>query len=414
MSEAHLLQAPIVPTVSRSIGVGLSSDADVRDLAEQFCGELPHKQPPYASRNWGGVLHSLCSYQGKLKPSIAHFLLKWFTRPGDVVLDPMSGVGTIPLEARRQNRVAVAGDLSELAVIVSRAKLERFSVEGVGQLVRSLESSIGSSVLSLDVLRREEHADFGLNGRIDEYFEERTLREILLARRFFKNRVAGATPEESVLLTNLLHILHGNRPYALSRRSHPVTPLKPTGPYDYRSLIERLETRLSRILDPLSELESEGTAYLSDFAGLPVGESSVDAVITSPPFSNSLRFFTTNWMRLWLCGWGPEEFADKPERFLERRQRAAFETEYAGFLKDMRKVLRPGGLLVMHLGKTRNHDMASRIEQILPGCGYVHIHTGYESVANGESHGLTDKGATVEHGFLFARASDDVQQRSFN
>jgi len=46
-------------------------------------------------------LHSLCSYQGKLKPGIAYFLVSWFTEPGDTVLDRIAGIGTIPCEARR-------------------------------------------------------------------------------------------------------------------------------------------------------------------------------------------------------------------------------------------------------------------------------------------------------------------------
>ncbi|HAB52681.1 MAG TPA: hypothetical protein DCE80_11015, partial [Ignavibacteriales bacterium] len=37
----------------------------------RFKSELPQQQEPYASRNWGHNNHSLCSYQGKLKPAIA-------------------------------------------------------------------------------------------------------------------------------------------------------------------------------------------------------------------------------------------------------------------------------------------------------------------------------------------------------
>lgn len=89
---------------------------DLKDRARYFCDTMPHRMNPYSKRNWGGPLHSLCSYQGKLKPAIAHFLISWFTESGDVVVDPMAGVGTIPLEARRQGRIGIANDLSPLAV----------------------------------------------------------------------------------------------------------------------------------------------------------------------------------------------------------------------------------------------------------------------------------------------------------
>ena len=98
----------------------------LEELARRFCDTAPHRSSPFNRRNWGGPLHSLCSYQGKLKPAIAHFLVAWFTDPGARVLDPMAGVGTIPLEARRLGRVAIANDLSPLATSVARAKLESF------------------------------------------------------------------------------------------------------------------------------------------------------------------------------------------------------------------------------------------------------------------------------------------------
>ena len=56
-----------------------------RDLAETirfFRADLPYKAIPFRGRNWGHPLHSLCSYQGKLKPAIAHWLVKSFTAPG--------------------------------------------------------------------------------------------------------------------------------------------------------------------------------------------------------------------------------------------------------------------------------------------------------------------------------------------
>jgi len=55
---------------------------------EQFKQTLPHQIGPMAARNWGNPLHSLCSYQGKLKPSIAWHLVNVFVPPHGRVLDP--------------------------------------------------------------------------------------------------------------------------------------------------------------------------------------------------------------------------------------------------------------------------------------------------------------------------------------
>jgi hypothetical protein len=251
-------------------------------------------------------------------------------------------------------------------------------------------------------LLEEQHAHFGLNGQIDEYFNEATLREILRARKFFIDRLPRISSAEAVVFSALLHVLHGNRPYALSRRSHPVTPFKPTGPSEYRSVIGRLQRRLDRVLPVLSDLPSSGRSYQCGYTDLPLLAGSVDAVITSPPFSESLRFFSSNWMRLWLCGWSPEDFRQRPNEFLERHQATDFDGAYRVFLREMARLLRPGGLLIMHLGETRQTDMAARIDALVAP-PFETLFVGRESVGDTESHGLTDKGATRAHGFLFCR-----------
>lgn len=377
------------------------SSGSVAERAIRFCENAPYRSGEYAKRNWGGSLHSLCSYQGKLKPSIAHFLIAWFTKPGDRVLDPMAGVGTIPLEARRQGRIGIASDLSPLAVSVSRAKLEAFDVSHVENEMQDLAAYLRSPANIPDL----DDADFGLNGPIRSYFHPDTLNEVLLARRFFMDSsTRHSTAARDVVLSSLLHILHGNRPYALSRRSHPITPFAPTGDFVYRPVIGALQNRLDRVVPLLQQLSGQtpdGIAALADFRHVSLAEP-VDAVITSPPFSASLRFWSSNWMRLWFSGWTPEDFKAEPARYLEVEQRKHFGA-YGQFADSAADLLRPGGLLIMHLGETANINMASAVTPLLEQRFDIH-HVGRESVLDTESHGLRDKGSTVAHWYIFATA----------
>lgn len=376
-----------------------TSQPKIGDLAERFCVESPHRMRPYSSRNWGGPLHSLCSYQGKLKPSIAHFLIDWFTKPGDIVVDPMAGVGTVPLEARRLGRVGVGGDLSPLAYAVTSPKLERINERTLESDLTALSTAVTSDI-EPPALAQTTSANWGLNKPIKEYFHSDTLGEILRARSFFLK--APATPEMNLLRASTMHVLHGNRPYALSRRSHPVTPLAPRGEFEYRSLIEKVEGRLSRVMDPLRELNlnsPEGQAIQCDFRDLDL--RGVDAVITSPPFARSLRFWSSNWMRLWFAGWEEADFKLEPPRYLETQQRESYDP-YIELLATCARMLKPGGLLIFHLGQTMKENMVERIEPLLEPA-FEAIHTGLERVEDTESHGLKDKGATIAHWYLFAR-----------
>ena len=374
--------------------------ASYAHVAEQFCQTSPHRQGAYGKRNWGGLLHSLCSYQGKLKPSIAHFLVSWFTSPGEVVLDPMAGVGTIPFEARRLGRVGIGNDLSPLAHAVSSAKLEPITPEGVAEALTALTTAIAKAP-SLGELSGQTDVTWGLNGSITDYFHPDTLRELLVARQHFLSPTTGADAATNVLRASVLHVLHGNRPYALSRRSHPVTPLSPTGEFEYKPLLKHLGARLDRVVPELVELAKtrpDGLALLGDFRTIGVHEA--DAIITSPPFARSLRFWSSNWMRLWFAGWEPSDFKSEPARYLETEQRTSYEP-YSEFATACASSLKPGGRLILHLGETPKENMAERIAPLLaPEFDVVHV--GRENVEDTESHGLTDKGATVAHWYLFA------------
>ncbi len=389
MSQLSILDPIAVPS------------GDLTERARRFCDLAPYRNDPFGRRNWGGVLHSLCSYQGKLKPSIAKFLIEWFTNPGDRVLDPMAGVGTIPLEARRQGRVGVGSDLSPLAVSVTRAKLEPFDPSEVADLVADLDKRIADGP-ELSELIQMVDVDFGFNGPIRSYFQEDTLREILIVRQAFADELEPS-PARDVVFSSLLHILHGNRPYALSRRSHPVTPFAPSGPFEYRSVIERLETRLARVLPELENLASvslHGEAFEADCREVPVSYP-IDAVITSPPFAKSLRFWSSNWLRLWFTGWDRHDFEAQPQRYIDVQQRSGMEP-YRELARAMHALLRPDGLFILHLGETARVNMAASIRPEIDPWFEIE-YAGRENVEDTETHGLRDKGATVAHWYVFAR-----------
>ena len=88
---------------------------------DTFKRTFPHQQPPYSKRDWGGAAHSMCSYQGKMKPALAHHLIECFSKSGDVIVDPFSGSGTIPFEACRMDRAGYGIDISRLGHVLTVA-----------------------------------------------------------------------------------------------------------------------------------------------------------------------------------------------------------------------------------------------------------------------------------------------------
>lgn len=105
-------------------------------------------------------------------------------------------------------------------------------------------------------------------------------------------------------------------------------------------------------------------------------------------------------MRLWFTGWEREDFGSEPKRYLETEQRQDF-AAYGEFAVAMHGLMRPGGVLVMHLGETASVNMAEELSPLIDPLFEIQ-HVGRECVLDTESHGLRDKGATVAHWYLFA------------
>ena len=358
---------------------------------------LPHQQGKFAKRNWGHPLHSLCSYQGKMKPSLAAHLVKTFTTPGDRMLDPFSGVGTIPFEAGLHGVESWGFDISPPAVHITDGKIGKCSAAECEKTVKRLEDHLKHR--KVRAIERKSVESIRFNGVLTSYFHKRTLGEILLARRYFLDN-PPANASQSLVFACLLHVLHGNRPYALSRRSHPITPFAPTGDTEYRALIPRLRGKMERSLaTPIPDNFAHGHSIFQDATEWwPAHIEELDAVITSPPFFDSTRFHLGNWMRLWFCGWEANDFQERPLSFVDERQKRSFEVYYP-ILRQCREKLKSGGVAVFHLGASKKCDMAKELARIAKTWFRVaDIYT--ECVSHCESHGIRDKGTVVSHQYL--------------
>lgn len=370
-----------------------------KNKAEWFIKTLPYLQEPYNKRNWGSRWHSLCSYHGKLKPSIAHLLVTNFTEVGDVVLDPLSGVGTIPFEACLEGRIGIGNDLSKLAYVVSKAKIEYTDFNETLKVVDNLETYIKTNEKKYNDLKKLPYADFGFNKKLNEYYERNTFIEIILAREFFKIK-DELSAEECLVMSALMHVLHGNRPYALSRKSHPLTPYAPSGEFIYKNVIDHIRNKLSIVMKECDTDIVNGKMFYGNALSLQnILDRKVNAIISSPPFSASIKFYTHNWLRLWFAGWEPNDFKEAPKLFLDSLQAKSMEV-YKEFFIMANKVLIPKGRIILHLGKSNKCNMAKEIIKYSEPWFKV-IYTGDEDVSKIEKHGIKDKGGTTHHQFLF-------------
>lgn len=362
----------------------------------EFFSLLPYTNYPFSKRNWGHNLHTLCSYQSRLKASIAYYLVHTFSKPKEKILDPFSGVGTIPFEACLNGRFGYGVDINPVAYNTTLAKVQVPKKEAVLQVLEKLEK----------FLSKGNHNDSSVDEYTRRFYHKKTLKEILIAREFFiKNfNSKEKDPAFSFLLSCMLHILHGNRPYALSRRSHNLTPLAPQGPTIYKSVLQSLLNKVNiSYKNPLSKKYLRGSAEMGSVFDLPYKDENFHAVITSPPFWKSTRFYANNRIRLWFCGWDyhTQEKKGRSE-FMEERQKESL-GEYQKVFGEFSRVLKPGGLCVMHLGVISGMDIGKKIISLAEKSNFQFIDLVYEDTESMEKHGMRDQGVTTMHEFLILK-----------
>ena len=203
-----------------------------------------------------------------------------------------------------------------------------------------------------------------------------------------------------MVISCLLHILHGNRPYALSRKSHPIVPYAPSGDFVYKSLIEKITEKVERSLNvSLPDNFTEGTIFLGDSTLRWDDQiADLDAIITSPPFYDSTKFYMANWIRLWFTGWDDETFQTEPQHYVDERQKISFDV-YDSIFQNARERLKRGGYLVFHLGKSDKCNMGEILKnKALRYFNKAKLYT--EDVSKCQNFGIADLGSVSEHQFL--------------
>src|SRR6478736_2958529 len=84
-------------------------------------------------------MHALCSYFAMFPESFAEHWLARLTRPGDLVLDPFCGRGTLPFQALLMERQAIGCDTNPVAYCISKAKTNAPSMGRVLNRIIELE-----------------------------------------------------------------------------------------------------------------------------------------------------------------------------------------------------------------------------------------------------------------------------------
>ena len=330
------------------------TDAALRRYDELIVA--PKEAPPdwaAACTHQESTLHQLSPYIGKLKSAIAKHLIETYTRPGQLVVDPFCGSGTVPFEAARLGRHVFASDSGSYAVTLTKAKLAPPSCKDTA--LRFLDR------LALKMANVPDPGSEDAPPWVRRFFHPQTLAETIKIARFLRSR------RHHFYLAALLGILHHQRPGFLSYPSSALVPYLRTQNfppeqfpqmYAYRPVIPRLRAKVARAFKRPPSQSPSGFVLGSRRASVQnvTLPSAIDCVITSPPYMNALDYVRDNRLRLWLLGRPQSEAQERT-----RSTRAGFQASILAFSKKIEKQANKESTCIFVVG-----EKVSRSQQYYP------------------------------------------------
>lgn len=379
------------------------------------------------------LTHPLHTYPARLHPATARALVPVVMdgRSRGMLLDPFCGSGTTLVEGCYAGLGTVGVDANPLAVLMARAKTwvappaRRALLNEIGRAISLSALSEGKAARRSGHEPAPERAPGGMdpaerNRRLLSWFAPHVRRELEhLAAEI--DEVATFEPELADILTVVLSAIL----YKVSRRASDTDPSRVERRVGRGAAARLFRQRLDQLLDGLDELARRGAMpgriHLGDarkLAGADLGDGSVDAVITSPPYAGTYDYTEQHQLRLDFLGMSSHAFGraelgsrrqfagDGHER---RRARRRFTRALGASLAEMARVLRPGGRAVVVLGDSVAGDRVMWADEAVAAALPELMTVRAWAWQSRPKHGLRERDAFAdrpkrEHLFLLERA----------
>lgn len=292
-------------------------------------------------------LHAFHPYPCKFPEAIARQHLSL----GHIVLDPYCGSGTTLLEAAIAGHSVIGTDCNPIALLITKAKL--LSTESLNRIaITELEQSLLSASLAPS---RIVHDLPEFAGR-DHWFTLMARREFGLIRhtmdQFLRESsewVAMAAVASSIV-TRFSNQDSETRYARIEKTFEPGTILK--------TYVRRLQEFIAA-LDARGPLTVESQIFEEDFGTqTQIREESVDQIITSPPYANTMDYYLYHKQRMNILGFNfkeaqNREIGSRHEYSSQKQKSSKWNLDLKNGLQQCYRVLRRGGTATYIIGDSQ-------------------------------------------------------------
>jgi hypothetical protein len=272
-------------------------------------------------------------------------------KPGDTVLDPMMGSGTVLIEARLMGIKSVGIDASPFCCFMAQTKLDALTVP-LSPVRAALKNS--RSVFEYFKALAGQPKQGG-KMRSKEYPGD--LFSVMEPNvGYGPKSVAGILPEgcEATEVYNFLLLAYLDSA-GYSERSDRKTPYE-----QFRAILERylfVAEKIQRVLAGAEPELAEATPLEDDARCLPLEDSSVDGILFSPPYSFAIDYLENDSFHLSFLGTDIGKLREKMIGLRGQKLRQKFDlykADMSQVLSECARVLRPGRICTIVVGTNNN------------------------------------------------------------
>jgi DNA modification methylase len=359
-------------------------------------------------------VHGFHTYPARMHPDTARELVSGLSGPNDAVLDPFMGSGTVLVEARLHGRRAFGIDANPLAVALAHLKLS-----GIEPDKRALFLGVVEAVCDHAEMRR--CAKAGPSRRYSQQQRDAFEPHVLLELDGLSQGIDQAsTPELAPTLRLVLSSLIVKVSRRRSDTSSAETQRRLSSGFVIRFFAKKARELLGRLDDYAHRLPPRcppAKLELGDARKLPLPNSSISVIITSPPYPGVYDYvehhrLRMEWLKLDVKHLECHEIG--AHRHFAKRRETNAEADWAlqlgACLDEMARVLVPGGAAAILIadsavaGRAWYADRALR--ELAPRHGFTV--TGGASQRRGHFHAPTqsafDRAVRREHLIVLQRA----------
>ena len=311
----------------------------------------------------GYATHGLFPYRGKFHPQMIKGIINVMgLKPGDSVLDPMAGSGTVPVEAVMMGMTAFGVDRSPFCRFMAQTKVDA--------LTMPLERADGA------LANRSEVYDYFVSriGTSNRRSRPRYLSTIAESMSVMEDSASYITSNPSVNVSSTTKDTAQTYNFLLlayldsvgySERSRRATPID-----QFAAILERYLFAANKIQNVLRTMKDPlGTATIlqADARDLPFNDDSVDGIIFSPPYSFAIDYLENDSFHLRSFGVNIDELRNEMIGLRGRGLRQKFEhykSDMNQVLSECARVLRQRRVCCIVVGT--NSNQLSKILKVPP------------------------------------------------